>query len=354
MKRFIQVALTVVIAIVLVWLLFRGIRWADLLESVRTINILWLFVLQIPIWLSFFLRILRWRYIVRAVTPSTFRHMFSATQLGFLINFTVGLRLGEVVRALVLSRLSRVPFAKSLALAALDRVSDLVGLLSVMLVAAIAFRPDKDITVPPGTFGIQKPPSIPAAAVQTAGISAAILLVVLLGALVALYLNKQLVMRVIDGTVGHISQRLSRWLSHIAGQFAEGLHVFRSAGDLAKSTVFSLLTWACFVFALQCYIEAFHLTAPWYSPFVLEAILAVGVSVPGAPGLGLLVNFSYPIVAALLILVPGISLADATAFALIAYVTNLLPVVILGVVCLQMEGLSFVELSRESVRAEKG
>ncbi|MBX7254995.1 MAG: flippase-like domain-containing protein [Candidatus Hydrogenedentes bacterium] len=352
MKRTIQIVVSLVLAGVLAWVLFRGVRWSELYASIRKVDLFWLLLLQIPVWASFWLRILRWKYIVRAVHPATFRSMFSATQLGFLVNFIIGLRLGEFVRAIVLSRLSRVTFAKSLALATLDRVSDLIGLLVVMIVAAFAFRPTGDIVVPPGTFGIEQLPPIPATAVQTAGITAAIGLSAILVILVALYLNQGLVFGITRATVGRVSKRLSDWLCSVMEQFAEGLHVFRSASDMLKSTTYSLITWGCFVVALAGYLKAFGLDAPWYAPFVIQAFLAFGVSVPAAPGIGMLVNFSYPIVASLLVVVPNVTLADATALALVAYVCNLLPIIILGIVCLHLEGLSFFELSRESVQAE--
>ena len=352
MKRTIQIVVSLILAVLLAWVLFRGVHWSDLYTSVRKVDLLWLAVLQFPIWISFWLRILRWQYIVRAVHPATFRSMFSATQLGFLVNFIIGLRLGEFVRAAVLAKLSRLTFAKSLALATLDRVSDLIGLLVVMLVAALAFRPKEDIVVPSGTFGIEQLPPIPATAVQTAGITAAIGLSGVLVVLIALYLNQRLVFAITRATVGRISSRLAEWSCGMMEQFAEGLHVFRSASDMIKSTAYSLLTWGCFVVSLECYLRAFGLNGPWYAAFVIQAFLAFGVSVPAAPGIGMLVNFSYPIVAALLVVVPNVSLADATAFALVSYVCNLIPIVVLGIACLHMEGLSFLELSRGSVEAE--
>ncbi|MFA6239716.1 MAG: lysylphosphatidylglycerol synthase transmembrane domain-containing protein, partial [Candidatus Hydrogenedentales bacterium] len=226
MKRTVQIIVSLALAGVLAWVLFRSVHWSDLYASLRKVNPYWLLLLQIPAWVSFWLRICRWRYIVRAVHPATFRSMFSATQLGFLVNFVIGLRLGEFVRAIVLSKLAHIPFAKSLALATLDRVSDLIGLIVVMFIAAAAFRPTDDIVVPPGTFGIDQLPPIPATAVQTAGISAAIGLSGILVVLVALYLNQRLVLAITRNSIGRVSVRLSEWICHMMQQFSEGLHIF--------------------------------------------------------------------------------------------------------------------------------
>ena len=95
----------------------------------------------VPIALSFITRIYRWGYIVRAVEPNaSFRSMFSATQIAFLVNFTVGMRSGEFVRPLVLSRLTGVSFSKAFATNMLDRIADLVGLIVVLSITLVAFQ----------------------------------------------------------------------------------------------------------------------------------------------------------------------------------------------------------------------
>src|SRR5690606_14395379 len=108
---------------------------------------------QIPVVLSFYVRILRWKYVVRATAPASFRSMFSATQIGFLANFTLPARAGEFIRPLVLSRLVGIPFSKSLALTSLDRVTDLFGLVAVMIVAGLAFQPTESVPVPKELLG---------------------------------------------------------------------------------------------------------------------------------------------------------------------------------------------------------
>jgi len=310
----------------------------------------WLLAAQIPIWTSFWFRIFRWKYIVRAVHPATFRSMFSATQLAFLVNFTIGLRLGEIVRPLVLSRLNKMAFSKSLAVCALDRVTDLIGLLAVMLVAVVAYRPDRDIVLPQGIFGLKDPPPIPKNLVLAGGESTAVMLTVILATLVLLYWKQDLALRVTRTVLGSVSKRLANWVCHMFEQFAEGLRVFRSMGDMVKSLTFTALTWGCFLLSYVFFLNAFGLDYPWYAPFVVQCILAVFVSAPGVPGM--LGQFHIPIVGGLLMTVPGITTPDAVAFAIVTHVSNMIPITILGLYSLYREGFGFVELSRESVEAD--
>lgn len=350
MKRTLQIVVGIVIALLLMWLLFRGVAWRDLYTSMLKMHPAWLLLAQVPIWASFWLRILRWRYIVRAVHPATFRSMFSATQLGFLVNFTIGLRLGEVVRPLVLSRLNKIPFTKSLAVCALDRVTDLIGLMAVLLVAVFAYRPVRDIVLPPGVFGLAHPPRIPAGLVVAGGEGMAVMLVAIVAVLVILYLNQALLLRMTGRILSVFSRRLAEWACHLFEQFASGLHIFRSPVDMLKSSAYSMLTWGCFLTSYVCFMEAFGLTWPWYSPFVVQSILALFVSAPGVPGM--LGQFHIPVVGGLLMTVPGIALPDAIAFAVVAHVANMIPILLLGLYSLYREGFGFVELSREGAEAE--
>lgn len=350
-KRALQIIAGIAVAALLMWLLLRGVSFSELRASLDKIHWGWLLLAQVPIWASFFLRIQRWTYVVRAVHPATFRAMFSSTQLAFLVNFTVGMRLGELVRPLALSRFTRMTFAKAMAVNALDRVNDLIGLIVVMLIAVIAFRPDHDIVLPVGTFGLKHPLTIPKSIIVNGGEGSAIGLAGILAALVLIYLNQKLMLRIVETVVGVVSKKLAAFACHLVQQFAEGLHVFRNAGDMAKSIAFGLATWACFVLAYVLFFAAFGLTAPWYAAFVVQMLLAFFVSAPGVPGM--IGQFHMPIVVGMLMAIPGVSLADCIALAIVAHISNMLPITALGAYTLSIEGLSLTELREEVKEAEE-
>jgi len=350
-KRAIQIIIGILIAIALMWLLLRGVSWTELRESMNKMHWGWLIVAQIPIWLSFFLRIQRWKYVVRAVHPASFRAMFNATQLAFLVNFTIGFRLGELVRPLVLSRLTRMPFGKAFAVNTLDRVNDLIGLLVVMLVGVVAFRPENDIVLPAGTFGLAEPYTISKTIITTGGQGSAIFLIVILVGLVMIYINKNLMLRITNAIAGLVSKKLAVWASHMVEQFAEGLHVFRDLGDMAKSIAYSLATWGCFLIVYACMFEAFDLDWPWYAPFIAQILLAFAISAPGVPGM--MGQFHLPIVVGMLMTIPDAALSDCLALALITHVANMIPIIVFGAYALHREGLSLTQLREDVEEAEE-
>lgn len=351
MKRTLQIIVGLAIAIGLMALLFKDVSWTELRASFGKMSVGWFAVAQIPIWASFFLRIQRWSYVVRAVHPASFRAMFNSTQLAFLINFTIGLRLGEFVRPLVLSRLTRMSFAKALAVNALDRVNDLLGLIAVMIVGMTAFRPQHDIVLPKGTLGLSVPYTIPKSVIVTGSQGAAVFLAVVLIGLVLVYVNQRLVLRLTRAVLGVVSEKLAAWTCRMIEQFADGLHVFRNVGDMAKSIAFSLLTWACFLAAYACLFEAFGLDWPWYSVFIVQMLLAFSISAPGVPGM--MGQFHLPIVIGMLMTIPQATLPDCLAVALVTHAANMAPICVFGLYALWREGVSLSELKHEVDEAEE-
>jgi uncharacterized protein (TIRG00374 family) len=342
MKRRFQLIIGLGLGLFIVWFLFRDTDWAELWDAIVEAKWSWLLLSQIPIWLSFFTRVQRWSYIVRANGPVEFRPMFSATQIAFLVNFILPARMGELVRPFVLSRLAHRPFPQCLAMATLDRVADLVGLLAVLIVAAFSFQSVGEVHLPPS---IWKDP-LPADLIRTGAWGTLALIALLVAALVLLYVNTRLVLRISDAMLGIFSARAASFAHRMLEHFAEGLHVFRSRSDVIMTCFFSLLTWGCFLLAYQCTIEAFEIDAPWHTVFVMVGFLAVAVSLPSAPGgFGL---FQLAIVATFAVLNVEIAQPKALALSLVAHIVNLIPIAISGLYCLYAENLSLVSVTRES------
>jgi glycosyltransferase 2 family protein len=351
MKRALQIGFGIAVAVLLMWLLLRGVSFSDLADAMREVQLVWLAAMQVPVWVAFFTRVQRWTYIVRVVHPCSFKNLLIATQLMFLWNFTIGMRLGEFVRPVVLKRLERIPFSKGLALSTLDRVTDLIGLMAIVAVAVIFYHPTQDIHLPSGLFGIENPPTIPKGLIQAGTITAIIGLTGIIALLVTLYLSQSLALRITHAIFGVVSKRLADLVCGMLEQFAEGLHVFRSTADMVKSIAFSLATWALFVASLYCLMMAFDMEFEWYAPFVVQAMLAFFVGAPGTPGM--LGQFHLPLVGGLLMVSPETTIPTAVAFAIVAHLVNLIPIFILGVYSFFSLGMGFAEIAHEREEVEE-
>ena len=350
MKKKVQIACGVLVGLGLVWLLFRDTMWSEVWRAVRDASPGWLLVGALFILGSFFTRVQRWTYVVRTAKPVSFRHMFSATQIGFLANFTLPGRVGEAIRAVVLGRLAQLPFSRCLAMVALDRINDLIGLVVLMLLTALVYNPTGTVVIPKQTLGLQHDFVFAADLIKKGEYLAVAGLLGCVIFLVSLYLNQQFVLRISDAILGRFSRKLAGYVHTFLNDFALGLHVFRSVRDMSFSIFWSLVTWTCFVLFFAASMQAFHIEAPWYTVLVMQVLLAVFISVPGAPGF--VGQFHTPLVIALMMLAPGMEDSRAKAFAIVTHLINLILIASVGVGCLLREQFQVTELSQNAASGD--
>lgn len=356
MKKWAQIVLGAALGLFLVWVLFRDVNWRQVGGALATANPWWLLLSVLGVFLSFVTRVQRWSYIVRTDRHVSFRHLFSATQVGFLANFVLPARAGEPIRALMLSRLTGIPFTRSFAFVALDRVTDLFGMLAVVLISAAAFHPGHDIRLPDVVYAHP----IPAGMVSLLAVQVAVFIIVLTGLLVLLYVQQRLVLRAAGWLAGLVSRRfavlLGQWIQH----FADGLHIFRSARDMGKAILWSLFTWSAFALSYATVALAFDLSLPWYAPFLMLSFLALAISLPGAPGFVGQFHFGITVPVYMLLSVnPDDAAAVETAYnqalavAIAAHLINVGPVFAAGFWCLYREKMGLLQLRRESAREQE-
>jgi len=79
------------------------------------------------------------------------------------------------------------------------------------------------------------------------------------------------------------------WAARLLGllrAFTGGLHVLRDRRQLAVVSLQSLLVWFAIIWSFYPIILAFDFgaSAPLFTPFLLTPLLALGLTIPGAPG----------------------------------------------------------------------
>lgn len=352
MKNKLKIAVGLVLGVFLLWLLFRDTNWPAVWQAVKQMDPFWLLISQVVIFISFFTRVHRWKYIVRTAKDVPYSKLFSATQIGFLGNFVLPGRAGELIRALVLSRLAALPITRCIAFVTLDRVTDLVGLLAVMLVAALTYHPERATVLPEGySLPSWAEPLLQPNAIQFFAASMAGVLVALIACLVLLYINQRLAFWLNDRIVGLLSKKLAEKTHGMLEQFAKGLHILRSARDMAKAIVFSLMTWSMFIAFYYVLMQAFHIPeTPIYAPFVVVTMISIAISLPGAPGF--IGQFHVAITVGMLLTMEDFDLDVAKAMALVGHILNVIPIALTGGYCLYAEKMGLFELRRESERTE--
>jgi len=351
MKKKIQIGVGLLLGLAILWWLFRDTDWAAVGAAMAAAHKGWLLASLLAVIVTFFTRVQRWGYIVRTAKPVPFRSLFSATQIGFMANFVLPGRAGELIRGLVLTRLEKIPFTKSVAFVALDRVTDLFGLIFVMAVALFAMDMSRPVVLP-ASLGFPEDTAelLTPTRLRQAAALFLVLVTAIITVLVLLYTNQRLLLRISDRILGVISQKVAVYVHGMLQHFAEGLHVFRSVGDMSKAIFFSLLTWLVATFSFYAAIVAFGVEGPWYTAFAVVAMLSVAISIPGAPGF--VGQFQLGIILGLFFTIENVDVNAAKAIGIMSHLINLGACVGVGLWCLYRENLALVELQEASESAE--
>ena len=128
-----KVWLGFVISAVFLYFTLKDVNLSLLLESFRKAQWGWL-LLGLPIWLlSLAVRSQRWAILMEG---APFWVAFHGTNIGYALNMTLPLRLGEVARAFAVHERTKIPVAKVLSSVVVERLLDLAVVLGLFAVSA--------------------------------------------------------------------------------------------------------------------------------------------------------------------------------------------------------------------------
>lgn len=207
---------------------------------------------------------LRSRVFLRPLRRYSFTECFTPLLAGYVTNNIVPFRLGELVRIDLLARAGSLSRGSTLAVAALERLLDLLSFL-VLLVAVV-----------------------PLLAVDLSGdrrFAWALLAVgVAIIGVVALVARPSLLPRVVEFLARPLNPAWRAWLFDKSQRFIDGFGALRSSRAVLAAVGLTFLIRLSGLATIQCWIWAFNLDLPAYASIVVMVFLSVGTMVPSAPG----------------------------------------------------------------------
>ena len=315
--RYLRVLLGLVISAVFLVLAFRGVEFREMGEALGEANYLWLAPATACIVASIGLRAVRWRLLFYPQTDLRLSSLFGSLNVGYLVNDVLPLRLGEVVRAYLVSQLERVGVAHALSTVAVERVLDMLVTLG-FLAAVMPF-----VTLPEGA----------AAKVAVVSIIAvgALLVMLVAGAV------REWVHRLARLITGRLSQRHGDRLHGLLDSFLHGFAVLSTPRVAVPVLGLSIVIWALAALGLYFVLFAFHLYLSPAAPLFVLALVSLSFAVPASPGyVGV---FHLAVVSALKPF--DVDGATALSYAFVAHLIAFVPPMILGAAYLWRTGTSW-------------
>lgn len=334
MKRTLSVGLGIIISIVLLWVVFRKISFADLITILGHVNYWWLLPNMAFLVLSMYQRALRWRYMLEPIKVVKYNRLLASTCIGFMANNVLPLRLGEFVRAYSLARQdSDISKSSSLATIFVERmVFDLVALLAILgAIAAFSSLP-----LARGTMG----ESLAQGTYIALGVALLGLLFVLFLALKPVLAGELLVRYLFFFPAGPKQK-----IRDIVHKFARGLEFMTNNRQVTWVSLHTVLIWLALGFSNYFVIMAFGFDLPISASYVLLVVVSISILIPSAPGF---VGVYHAGVAFTLSLY-DVPTDQAGAFALVLHAAQYLPITALGFYYLKKRHLSLDRLEEEAV-----
>lgn len=305
----------------------------------------WPFLLAVGcLVLSLVIRAWRWRVIAGPQDRVPLLRMFHLTNLGYMANNLLPMRLGEVLRAGALSARSRVPLSGALATIVLERVLDMAGALGVLLLMLL-FQSR--------LFEVGSAGSVEGLAMLARFRGLLPLLGLLTSGALALLAGLVIWRQSFLGRVERLLQRLlparaAARLVRLVHGFARGLDILRSPWEALLLLALTAALNACYLGSLGAMIHAYHLgevlpafqSAPGACLLLLLVFVSLGYMIPAAPGAFGTVQYFTALAMGLL----GAGTEEAMSFALGNHLITWLLLTSLGLVALPILKLSFADL----------
>jgi hypothetical protein len=321
----------IAVSAVFMWDALRGLRLADMWETLRNAQYLWLLPGVAVYFLAVVVRAWRWHYLLRPLKAVSTRTMFPIVAIGYMGNNIYPARIGELLRAFVLRQREGVSVSASLATIIVERALDGV----VMLAFVFLNLPElANLTSTSGFAG-----SIQALAL----IGAAVFLgAVLVFILMAIYPDRAT-------SLGEwVNQRLvpERFREAVAGfmdRFLQGLASLRSPADVIMVLLTSVVIWLLETIKYWFVMHAFPFTVSFFALMLMNGIVNLATTIPSAPGY--IGTFDRPGIAVLEAF--GVEKGIAAGYTLVLHAALWLPITALGAYYMLRSGIRWSRVQSE-------
>jgi glycosyltransferase 2 family protein len=289
----------------LLYLAVRGGNSTHIVQSLSKTDLTQVSIAVLFLFLSFWIRAWRWRYLLYSLKPVPVMPLFRSTMIGIMGNYLLPLHAGEVVRAVSIAKRQNISKSSALGSIALERVVDGIT-LSIILFPLIAVL------------------DLPTWLVRLNGVFFGLCVVGLAVATVSALRGwtdiwlKWLLM--------FLPQRVASRLGWTAELFFQGMIGLNRVRVLLPVSFLSLLCWSLHGMYYFLLFEALDLNLSFWAALVLQAVIGIGVMLPAGPGY--VGNFEYATVLGLAVF--GVDKEEAFAYSLVAHSFQFFPVVCVG------------------------
>ena len=339
MRNIIRTVVVIGLAVGLVALFLRNADFALVWKSVTAARKDFLVLALATTALGFLIRAERWKYLLEPIGHARFRTVFRTTVIGFGASAVLPARAGEVIRPYLLARTEGLSATAAFATIIVERILDLVAVLSLLAAFLIAFDP-----------GLEARDSAFFSAIRYGGL---IMAPVAIGAMLVMFFMAGHPDRLHGWLLkaeAVLPTRIATLIARLAKTFAEGFGVVRRPRRLIASLAWSIVLWISIAAGIWAVTVAFGIAMPFTGSWLMLAPLVVGVAVPTPGGVGGF-HEAYRIGATAFF---GADNNAAVGAAIVLWAISMLPVALIALLFIVQDGLNISSLTtREAIGEQR-
>ncbi len=322
MSRRTQFVVGVVLAVALVAWFLRRADLSQVAILLRQADLRLVALACLTVAFTSLQRAWRWRQLLSPLGSYAVRDLWAAILMGWSVSVLLPGRLGEVARPVFLSRRAPVAASAGLGSVVLERLFDVVAILTLLAGYLLLAPAPTALTVDgAATMTVLRSAGM--------GLLAALAVGGVVG--IAAARNTSIRRRVESG----VERLLPAAAARVLVSFLTGMSGLRSRMAVLRVLLRSVALWATVVLTYVLLFAAVDIAVPWYGAIPLLTLLVVGAAVPTPAGVG-----AFHKVAQLgLVGLFGVDNDAAVAYAIISHAVAFLPLAAVGLVLLVRGGL---------------
>lgn len=336
-----------IITIVCLYFVLKGIKYNELLQVISHINVAVLcgtIVLYIG---GYYIRAERWHHLLKHIKPFKAIELFPYLVMGFMFNNVLPARAGEFIRAYMTGNKKGVSKASTFATVVIERVFDGLVMIFYFIIGYLAFHfiPRQSAGAPIMIFG------------RAFGIKEAVLVFAVLGSLVfiGIFVFMLLLLYKREATEKFVHAMLRVFPVSVREKavgfldtFINGLGVLGSMKDVLIVFGLSLFAWTVEAYTYWLLGYAMNIQINFLLVCLIMAVANFAIMVPSTSGgvgpfeffgVAIMLLFAYP-------------KEQAAAYVFIVHAMILFPIIILGLIFMFTEGLTFNKILAEKQKEE--
>jgi len=322
-----KLIVSIIISVIFVFLSIQNVEFSEIWLSLKGLNYFYLFLSFLVPPLVVVFRAYRWKLLLAPIGNLRVFNLFAATNVGFMANNILPLRMGELVRAYYLGKKENFSKSSILATQLIERFYDMI---SVVIIAGIVM-----IYFPLPNW------------VQKGGYFVTAFSLIGLVTIFVIMKYQKITLKVIGFIFKWFPENIRIKIDEMANSFIKGLETIKNVSNLFVVTVLSFVIWFVSVFCIILLFYAFSFTdIPLYSSIIVMIITLFAIALPQAPGF--VGGFHWACKEALMLF--GISASSALGFAIIYHIVNYIVYTFLGLFFFTRENLKFSDIEKEKLK----